>query len=215
MKAERYLRRNQRRGAWVQCEPSFPRRDLRTDELAVSCSAVSSKPLLQWAQSGMYARPALKFKPRKGNPFRANCQVSKNSELFKKPEHGTQFQWERTSSSRATHWEGLKRSPPLVSNIVLSDAVKGHWTQRGYEGPYGIRVQTVLRPSAYVDLQPWDLTWGEKSYSPFVTTPRPPTRIGPSMQVFLRASGSPDQAYSDHHCVYVECDCLQTIGLHF
>ena len=44
----------------------------------------------------------------------------------------------------------------------------------------------MLRPSAYVDPQPWDLTWDEeKSDSPFVS--------------------SPNQAYPDPHCVYVKC----------
>ena len=76
--------------------------------------------------------------------------------------------------------------------------MKGHWTQKGYEGPFGIREQTVFRPSAYIDLQPLGLAWGEeKSDSPFVSTLRPPSRIGPSMRVFQQASGSPDQAYLD------------------
>ena len=47
---------------------------------------------------------------------------------------------------------------------------------------------------------PFDLTWGEeKSYSHFFFTPRPPTRIGLSVQVFQRARGSPDQAYPDKY----------------
>ena len=48
----------------------------------------------------MSARPALKFKPRRGNAFRASHQVSENSELFKKLDPGAQFQWERISSKR-------------------------------------------------------------------------------------------------------------------
>ena len=53
----------------------------------------------------------------------------------------------------------------------------------------------MLRPKAYVDLQSLGLTGGEeKSDSPFVSTLRPPSRTGPSMQVFQQASVSPDQA---------------------
>ena len=47
----------------VRCEPPTPWRDPRTGELARSgrkrASTVSSKPLPQQAQSGMFARPAL------------------------------------------------------------------------------------------------------------------------------------------------------------
>ena len=58
------------------------------------------------------------------------------------------------TSSRVALWEGPKRRPPLVLYIVLSEAVKGHGIhQEVYEGLYGIRGQTVLRPSAYVHLR--------------------------------------------------------------
>ena len=167
------------------------------------CSAVSSKPLPQRAQSGMFARPALKPKLRRGNAFRVSHQVSETLKLFKKPEPGAQFQWERSSSPVQLC---RSRSPPLVPDTVPSEAVKGHWTLKGYEGPCGIRWQMVFRPSAYVDLRPLGLTWGEeKSYSPFVSTLRLLTRIGPSMQVFEQACGSPDQAYPEPHCAYTEC----------
>ena len=106
-------------------------------------------------------------------------------------------------SSRAACWEGPKRNPPRAPDIILSYSVKGHWTQEGYEGPFGTHGQTVLRPKAYVDLQPLGLTWGEeKSDSPFVSTLRPPSRIGPNMQVFQQVSSSPDQAYLDPRCTY-------------
>ena len=108
------------------------------------------------------------------------------------------------SSSRAARWEDQKRNPPLAPDIVLFEAVKGHWTQEGYEGPFGTRGQTVFRPKAYVDLQPLGLTLGEeKSDSPSVSTLRPPSKLCPGMQVFQQASGSPDQAYLDPRCVYV------------
>ena len=100
----------------------------------------------------------------------------------------------------------LPPSSHATADIVPSEAVKGHWTQEGYEGPLGTRGQTVLRPSAYIDLQPLSLTAGEeKSDSPFVSTLRPPSRISPSMQVFQQASGSPDHAYPDPRCMYVGC----------
>ena len=60
--------------------------------------AVSSRPLLQRAQSGMSAKPASKAQPARGNALQANRQVSKNSELFKKPKSSAQFHWERISS---------------------------------------------------------------------------------------------------------------------
>ena len=78
-----------------------------------------------------------------------------------------------------------KRNPPLAHVIALSEVVKGHWSQEGYEGPLGTRGQTVFRPSAYLDLQSLGLTGSEeKSDSSFVSTLCPPSRIGPSMQVF-------------------------------
>ena len=108
------------------------------------------------------------------------------------------------SSSRAARWEDQKRNPPLAPDIVLFEAVKGHWTQEGYEGPFGTRGQTVFRPKAYVDLQPLGLTLSEeKSDSPSVSTLQSPSRLCPSMQVFQQASGSPDQAYLDPRCAYV------------
>ena len=78
---ERCLRRNQRRAAravWVRCELSTPRRDPKTGGLACS-SRRRAQPFLssycpQRGQSGMSARPALKFKPRRGNAFRTSRQ---------------------------------------------------------------------------------------------------------------------------------------------
>ena len=73
--------------------------------------------------------------------------------------------------------EGPKRIPPLVPDTVLSEALKCHWTQKDYEGPYGVCGQMVFRLSAYVDLLLLDMIWGdEKSYLPFVSTKRPPIR---------------------------------------
>ena len=77
-----------------------------------------------------------------------------------------------------------------VPDTVLSGTMKGYWTQEGYEEPYDIRGQTMFCPSIYVDFRPLGLTGGEENYFPFVSTPRPQTRISPSMRVFQRASGS-------------------------
>ena len=107
-------------------------------------------------------------------------------------------------SSRAARREDQKRNPPLIPDTAPSEAMKGHWTQEGYEGPFGTRGKTVLRPKAYVDLQPLGLSWGEeKSDSPFVSTLSPPSRHGPDMQAFQQASCSSDQAYPDPRCEYV------------
>ena len=57
-------------------------------------------------------------------------------------------------TSQADQQEDTKQSPPLDPDIVPFKAEKGHWTLEGIPG------QTVLHPSAYVDLQPWDLTYG-------------------------------------------------------
>ena len=47
----------------------------------------------------MYSRPALKLKPRRDNTFSASRLVSENSEVFRKPEPGTQIQYEAISSA--------------------------------------------------------------------------------------------------------------------
>ena len=61
-------------------------------------------------------------------------------------------------SSRTSRKESPKRNPPLAPDIILSESMKGHWTQEGYEGPLGTRGHTVFHPSTYVDLQPLGLT---------------------------------------------------------
>ena len=91
--------------------------------------------------------PALMFKPKRGNALRANRQVSENSELFKKIDPGVQFQWERISFAVQPR-RSLRiprQNPPLVPDIALTEAEKGHWNQEGYEGPLGARGQTDPR----------------------------------------------------------------------
>ena len=155
----------------------------------------------------MSARPALKFKPRRGNTFRASCQVSENSELFKKLDPGAQFKWERISS--AVQPRRLLRGSemePTTSSRYSSFRGRERSLDPGRLQRAARHSRTVFRPSAYVDLLPLGLTWSEeKSDSPFVSTLRPSSRFGPSMQVFQQASGFPDQAYPDPRCTYVGC----------
>ena len=73
----------------------------------------------------MSARPALKFKLRRGNAFRASCQVSENSELFKKLYPGTQFQWERISSAVQLHCS-LRRSKVEPTTSSRYSSFRGH-----------------------------------------------------------------------------------------
>ena len=167
----RCVRRNQHRTArtvWVRCEPSTPRRDAKTGELARNsrrrpqpfppshCRKESNRggclPGLLWISNWEGATRSVKAarRARTQSYPRSPNLVSNFNESWSPP------------------------IPPLVPDIVLSKVVKGRWTQEGYEGPDVIRGQTVLRPSAYVDLRPLGLTWSEERYrSFFVSTPRP------------------------------------------
>ena len=108
-----------------------------------------------------------------------------------------------------------KQNPPLVLDTIPFEAMKGHWTQEGFEEPLGTRRQTVLRPSANVDLQPLGLTLGEeKSDPPFVFTPCPvkdrPKYASLSASQWLSGSGIPRPPVG----VRWMQTCLRTIGLH-
>ena len=156
----------------------------------------------------MSAWPALKFKLRRSNAFHASRQVSENSELFKKIEPGDQFQGRRISSTIQPRCSlrGSKVEPTTSSQYSSFRGRERSLDPRRLRRAVRHSRTTVLRPSAYVDLQPLDLTGGEEmSNSLFVSTLRPPPRIGPSMQVFHQVSGSPDQAYPNPHCAYVGC----------
>ena len=59
-------------------------------------------------------------------------QVSENSESFKMPEPGAQFNWKRISTSQVTPRTDPKRSPPLIPGAVPFE------TEIGYEEPFGI-----------------------------------------------------------------------------
>ena len=88
--------------AWDWYELSTPRCDSRmANPLTVveGMQAVSSRPLPQWGKSGMSAKHALQAQSWRANAFQASRQVSKNLELFKKLEPGTQIHWERISPS--------------------------------------------------------------------------------------------------------------------
>ena len=112
----------------------------------------------------MSARRALKFKMRRGNAFHASHQVIENSELFKKLDPGSQFQWERISSAVQPH-RSLRRSEAEPSTSSRYRFFPRPWKVTGskkvYEGPFGPRGQTVLHPLAYVDLQLLGLTGGK------------------------------------------------------
>ena len=205
---ERCLRRNQHRAAQavsVRCEPSTPRRDSKTGEFARS-SWRRAQPFLPGHCRSEGNQACLPGMP---------CSSSREGAT-----HSVQVaRWARTRScSRSSILapnSSESGSPPPSSRGSESEpatnsrysSFRGHERSldpEGYEGPFGTRRQTVLRPKAYVDFQPLGLTWGEeKPDSPFVSTLRPPSRTGPGMQVFQQASGSPDQAYPDPRCVYV------------
>ena len=111
----------------------------------------------QRVQSGMSARPALLFKPTRGNAFRTSRLVSENSELFKKLDPDAQFQWKRissvvqsrrslrgseaepTTSSRYSSFRGRERSldPRRLRRAVRHSRTNSVW-------PKGLR-----RPSAF------------------------------------------------------------------
>ena len=184
--AELCLRRLQRRAtraAWVRCEPFTHRRDLRKDELASSsrrraqpfllnhCSSEHNReclPGLLWSSSreGVTRSVQASRWARTRNFSRsANLVPNSNGSGPSPP------------SSHTAHWEGPKRSPLLVPDIVLSEDVNGHWPQKGYEGPYGIHRQTVPRPSAYVDVSLG--IWLEARKNPtHLSSPRCVTRQG-------------------------------------
>ena len=221
---ERCLRHNQRlaaRAVWVRCEPSTPRRDPRTGELARSSRRRAQpflpSPLPQRAQSGMSARPALKFKPRRGNAFRASHQVSENSELFKKLDPGAQFQLERispavqpccslggseaepTTSSRYSSFQGRERS---LDPRRLRRAVRHSRTNSA--SPKGLR-----RPSAFGS----DLRRGKVRLAFSLHTESPikdrPRYASLSASQWLSRSGIPRPPL---HGRWIQT-CLQTIGL--
>ena len=81
--------------------------------------------------------------------------------------------------------------------------MKGHWNQEGYEGLFGTRGQRLTFGSDWRRGKVW-----------LVSTLRPPSRIGPSIQVFQQASGSPEKAYPDTplRLRWIQT-CIRTIGL--
>ena len=91
----------------------------------------------------MAARPALKSKPRRGNAFRASCQVSENSELFKKLDPSAQFQWERISSAVQSRrlLRGSEVEPTTSSRY---SSFQGR-AKEGYEGLCKGRLRRAAR----------------------------------------------------------------------
>ena len=117
-------------------------------------------------------------------------------------------------SSRAARLEGPRRNPPLATDIVLSEAVKDHWTQEGYEGSLGTLGQTVSpiglrRPSAFVS----DWRRGGVRLAFFLHTGSPvkdrSKYASLSASQWLSRSGIPRPPL----CVRWMQTCLRTIGL--
>ena len=131
--------------------------------------------------------------------------------MFKKLDPGAQFQWERISSAVQPRrsLRGSEAEPTTSSRYSSFRGRERSLDPRRLRRAFRTHGQTGLRPKAYIDLQPLGLTCGEeKSDSPFVSTLHPPSRIGPSMQVFQRASGSPDQAYLNPIACTLDTDLL-------
>ena len=97
--AKRCLRRNQcraARSAWFRCGLSTPRRDSKTDELSRS-SIKRAKPFLLIHNQACLPGSVCNLS-RKGATRSVQAAWWARTQLFKKPEYGTQFQCERTSS---------------------------------------------------------------------------------------------------------------------
>ena len=198
---ERCPWRNQRRAAriaWVQWEPSTPRRDPRTGGLV---------------RSGRCAQPFFPDHCRSEHNRACLPRTLWNSS-WEGVTHSVQlwvvqkfqFQWERISSAvqprrslrgsevepSASSWcssfRGRERSldPRMLRRV-------GQHSRRTSASPNGL-----CWPSAFGS----DLRRGKVRLAFRLHTA---SRIGPSIQVFQQASGSPDQAYPDPRYAYVGC----------
>ena len=137
---------------------------------------------------------------------RTRSQVIENSELFKKLDPGAQFQWERISSAvqPCRSLRGSEAEPTTNSRYSSFQGHERSLDPRRLRRAFRHSRTNSASPKGLRYLQPLVLSWGEeKSDSPFVSTLSPPSRLGPDMQVFQQASGSPDQAYPDPRCEYV------------
>ena len=139
--------------------------------------------------------------------------MSENSELFKKPKPGTQFQCKQTSSINQPSWS-MRRSEaePTIKSWYSSFRGWERSLDRGRLRRDSWHLQTncaslfsLCWPSGFG----FDLRWGNY-LSPFTSTLCPSTKIGPSKPIFQRTSGSPDQAYLDLH--YVDVDNRPVYG---
>ena len=151
----------------------------------------------------MSVKPALKAQPARGNAFRATRKVSENSELFKKPEPGTQFLWERilssdqlsrfscgseampTTNSRYSSFLQCERSldPGRLRKAVRHSAKNG-------ASPLGLRQLSALG----LDFK------RERPSSLSVPTPYLSSGIDPGKLIFQRANDSQDQAFTSSRC---------------
>ena len=136
------------------CGPSSLRRDSKTDKFARSSRRRAQTFLLSHCHSEDN-RACLP-----GSSCNSSCKGATRSVQAAR--------WARTRCSRSSnlaHNSNASELSPLTSRAdsrnpytAPFETEKRHWTQEGCRGPYGIREQTVLRPSAYVDLQPEALT---------------------------------------------------------
>ena len=165
----------------------------------------------------MSARPALKFKPRRGNTFRANRQVSENSELFKKLEPGAQFQWEQISSAvQPRRSQRRSEAEPTTSSWYSS-----FWDRERSLDPRKLRravrhlrtngVSSIglRRPSAFGS----DLRWGKVRLAFRLHTASPdkdqPKDENLSASQWLSRSGIPRSQLR----VSLMQTCLRTMGI--
>ena len=125
----------------------------RTNSLAVTKGLLSRFFLATGAakttQHVCQACFVIQAEKRQHNTFRASRQTE-NLELFKKPEPSAQFQCGRTFSIG----QPIRPTRRTTSNFRYNSfwGWERSLEPRRLWSPYGIRVQMVLRPSAYEDL---------------------------------------------------------------
>ena len=205
MEVKLCLRRNQRRAAraaLVRCEPSTPRRDSKTGELACSSK-------------------------RRAQPFLLShcCRDDNRTCLPGLPWNSS---WEGATRSMQTAGWARTRNCSRSPNLVTSSAVQPCRSQRGSKAKpttssrySSFRCREKVTESrkvtksltAFAEKQccthRLTSTFGfgpdsRRGKVPLAFCLHPPTRFGSSMKVVQQASGFSDQAYPDPHCVYVE-----------
>ena len=207
---KRCLRCNQRqvvRAAWVRCESSTPWRDPRRDELARSCRR-RAQPFLPNHCCSEYNRVCLSGPLRSSSREGATRSVQAarwaRTRNCSRSSNLAQFHWEQLSSKVQPHcslrgseaepttsswyssFRGLEKS---LAPVRLRRA--GEHSQINGVLPIGLR-------------RPLGLNGGEeKSDSPFVSTPRPPTWSAQVCKSFSEPVGSPERICVYRDTVYI------------